>query len=599
MKKLLTFLLVVMMAFSFAACNDDNGGKNPPPLGNVPTQSDWADAGLGSSFGANVTGSLTLNVAEEGGIFMEWKNSNRDSFDDTVNWLQSQGYTQWLGSGAQVEADGAFVTYTAQKTDANGQSKIVEVVYVTQDTSIAGQSFKAGDLYFSVDQSTVTPPTTPGTTAVWPASQIQEVLGVSIPEYTGAASSFVFSNGSHGAIKNVAVTAYGVAEGADGVYGAALLQNGYTESEGTYAKQLSGGDSIEIYVYCGATMHPSTYQSVVALQISVLYVKNSGALTAWNQMDLSDFSDAGIPAFVGGSSFDFQDVGEETKNAQTAGLQQAINILAAYENMLNDDQKAELAALRAKLPYVEQIEAVTVTVYGTNDDQVYAYQTALESAGFAYGEKNTADFQYTADISSLDDGGKATITFVKMPQALLQESGNGGGTQQPTTYYTMPDNVKIVYTYGMGGVATYTYTVIKVGDDYYRQEMASGIVWEELYFKKNGNGWDVYRKSSDDAEWRKDGSQETQRSYVESDAFDFIVADADVTEYDDTVKGSQETVAGRTVDVYTQYGSTVYCKDTQTGLILKYSISSQGYTLEYVVTEFDTTVTGFGSIVLP
>ncbi len=607
LRNVIVFVLVICLLAVFASCGGSGGSGSTTAGGNgttggntsvnAPGAGDWTHAGLGSAFGANVTGTLTSSVAEEGDIFMQWKSSDKASFDDTVIWLQSNGYNQFNGSGAEVENEGGMFTYTAEKENAGGKTMVAEVVYITKDISIANQSFKAGDLYFSVEEQTNVAPPTQGGTATWPADKILEALGAPIPAYTGKANEFVFSNASVGAVKNIAVTAYGVDAGAEASYTALLTSEGYTEDEGTYTKVLANGDKIELYVYCGQTMHPGTYQSVMSLQISVLYVKNSGEYTAWNKLNLSAFG-AVIPAFNGGTSFDFTNLTEETKKSQLSGLQQAIDILAAYENMLDDAQKAELAALREKVPYIEKIEAAAIIIYGTDNDQISAYWDALYSAGFEGGEKNTADFKYTVDLSGVDENGKASITFTKMPQIFFEES-TGGGEEEPDASYTMPENVKIVYTYGIQGAASSTYTVIKVGEDYYAQQLVSGIVFEEQYYKKNGGDWDVYTKEYMEEGWSKDSSQENDKSYLERKVFDFIVKEAGVSGYSDAEKGGTETVAGRTTDVYTQYGNTKYCKDTETGLILKYSISSGGYALEYTVTSFDTSVTSFDGITLP
>ncbi len=607
--KLFTILIVALigcMLMTFTACNDDDepGGEL---LGTPPVASDWAEVGLGNAFGAEVSGTLTSNFADEGEIYMAWKNSDRASFDDTVNWLQSLGYTQYGGTGAQVKAENGMVSYFAEK-NLDGGTKIVEVVYFTQDVTIGEQSFKAGDLYFSVAPSStsVNPPSN-GEMASWPASEIQSALGVAIPEYTGEASTFVFSDASYNQIKNIAVLAFGAPEGADATYEALLTQNGYSyvEGDGNYVKQLPSGDTVEIYVYYGQTVNPNTYQSGTALQISVLYNKNSGEHTSWSNVasQLTDYEGANLPAFQGGASFDIlnaTDQNEVMVSMKTA--QQSIITsyqLAQQYGQVTPELQAQYEEAQRLIVEVENVRMHYVTVYGTNDTQLWDYNNALEGVGFENGEKIVGDFQYTVEVSSVDDYGKAVITFTKTPQALLENTGGGSGTQQPTVYYTMPENLKIVYTYGMSDSISYTNTVIKIGDDYYSQQTSSGIVMEELFFRKNGSGWDVYRKSYGDSEWQKDSAQESERNYVESDTFDFIVDDADVTDYSDAIKGGQESIAGRTTDVYTQYTNTVYNKDTLTGLILKYSITSQGYTLEYVVTSFDTTVTAFVGIELP
>ncbi len=603
---ILIFALIGCMLMTFTACNDEEE-PDGDLLGTPPVATDWAEAGLGNFFGAQVNGTLTANFVEEGEIYMAWQNSDKASFDDTVNWLQTQGYTQYSGTGAQVETENGMVTYCAEKA-LDGKTMLVELVYFTQDVTIAEQSFKTGDLYFTVTPSSSTVPSPDnGETATWPASRIQTAIGVAIPEYTGEASTFVFSDASYNQIKNVAVMAFGAPQGADATYTALLTQNGYNyvESDDNYVKQLANGDTVEIYVYYGQTVNPNTYQTGTALQINVLYNKNSGEYTSWDSVvgQLANYNDVNVPAFQGGTSFDILNATDqnEIKASMKAAQQSIINSyqLAEQYGQVTSELQAQYEEAQRLIVEVEKISMHYVTVYGTNDTALWDYNTALENVGFENGDKVVGDFQYTVEVGGVDDYGKAAITFTKIPQALLENTGGGSGTQQPTVYYTMPENLKIVYTYGMAGSISYTNTVIKIGDDYYKQEASSGIVTEELFFRKNGSAWDVYRKSYGESEWQKDSSQESERNYVESDIFDFIVDDADVTDYSDAVKGGQESIAGRTTDVYTQYSNTVYNKDTLTGLILKYSITSQGYAIEYVVTSFDTTVTAFTGIELP
>ncbi len=217
MKKLLAILLSMFMLLSLVACGD----KDDPPVGGgktPPTASQWADAGISGTFTADVKGELALSVVDNGEISMKWTGSDEASLDNTITWLKGQGFTSYGGQNAEksTEEGGKIKSYTAEKTvngvnpvsaSADGgysvvplsfaltasadESKrmIAETFYITEDFSIMGQSFKAGELYLDICEATTSGSTSSLLTA-WPASEIQNALGESIPAYTGTASIY-------------------------------------------------------------------------------------------------------------------------------------------------------------------------------------------------------------------------------------------------------------------------------------------------------------------------------------------------------------------------------------------------------------------------
>ncbi len=619
-KSLVAILLALVLCFTMAltACKDDNdappvgGGKTPP------TADQWADAGISGTFTADVKGNLALSVVDNGEISMKWTGSDEASLDNTITWLKGQGFTSYGGQTAEkiTEEGGKIKSYTAEKTvngvnsvsaSADGgysvvpisftltasenenKTMIAETFYITEDFSIMGQSFKAGELYLDIYEAT-TPGSASSLLTAWPSGQIQGAIGENIPAYTGTASGYQFVNGSIGSVKNVQVNVFGAGEADATSYKNLLAQNGYVLNDGVYEKTLTSGDKIQIMAFASQSYHPDTFQITDVINITVMLEKNSGAYTAWNSLDLSVFSGAGIPAYSGGTSFDLNDIGAETIKSEKAAIEQAIAVMAAFESMLGEEQKAELAALRAQLPYFDEIECYMITVYGTNSDQADAYETALANAGFSFGVKKTADYELEVDVS--EDEGKATITITRMPIELLDDSsGSGSGTP---TESTLPTNLKIEYNDSI-----YDITAIKIGDDYYIKRSMSGLN-EYIYYKKSGAGWDVYEKGMMQNEWQLDDDQETYRNWIENDVFDFIV---------DGVEGSKtgtETLLGRNVDVYVDDMSSAnytyiytYYQDTATGLVLKYVMTTPAGTVTYVVTSIDTTVTSFGDVELP
>ena len=213
MKKLLAILLSMFMLLSLVACGD----KDDPPVGGgktPPTASQWADAGISGTFTADVKGELALSVVENGEISMKWTGSDEASLDNTITWLKGQGFTSYGGQNAEksTEEGGKIKSYTAEKTvggastasanadggysvvplsftltASNTESKtmIAETFYITEDFSIMGVDFKAGELYLDIYEASGSVGGSSLLTA-WPANQIQTALGTSIPASTAA-----------------------------------------------------------------------------------------------------------------------------------------------------------------------------------------------------------------------------------------------------------------------------------------------------------------------------------------------------------------------------------------------------------------------------
>lgn len=567
MKKLLAILLSMFMLLSLVACGD----KDDPPVGGgktPPTASQWADAGISGTFTADVKGELALSVVDNGEISMKWTGSDEASLDNTITWLKGQGFTSYGGQNAEksTEEGGKIKSYTAEKmvsgvnpvsasadggysvvplsftlTASADESKrmIAETFYITEDFSIMGQSFKAGELYLDIYEAT-TPGSTSSLLTAWPASEIQNALGESIPAYTGTASGYKFVNGSLGSIKNLQVNVFGAGEEDATAYKNLLAQNGYVLNDDVYEKTLTSGDKIQIMAFASQGYHPDTFQMTDVVNIMIMLEKNSGAYTAWSSLNLSVFNGAGIPAYSGGTSFDLDDIGAETIKSEKETIEQAIAMMAAYESMLDAEQKAELAALRAQLPYFDEIECYMITVYGTNADQVDAYETALTNAGFSYGVKKTADYEFEVDVNEYDS--KAIITITRMPIELLDDSsGSGQGDNTPVEDETLdfsdlPTNVKFNYTYG-GAV----YTITKIGNDY-----LLSLNGTYVFLKASGNSWIEYAYSS--------GGWTEGSAYTELDDHSLLRSVADLLFNNDLsgfTKGASETVAGVACDVYT------------------------------------------------
>ena len=632
MKKLLAILLSMFMLLSLVACGD----KDDPPVGGgktPPTASQWADAGISGTFTADVKGELALSVVDNGEISMKWTGSDEASLDNTITWLKGQGFTSYGGQNAEksTEEGGKIKSYTAEKTvngvnpvsaSADGgysvvplsftltasadESKrmIAETFYITADFSIMGVSFKAGELYLDIyEAEEVSLPS--GLIDTWPATQIQNALGASIPAYTGT-GEYQITDASIGYMKQVQINVFGATEADESAYITALTQNGFTENEGVYEKTLTNGDVLQVLATMSQTYHPSTYQLVEVLSITAMLEKNSGTYTSWNGLNLSDFSAGGIPAYSGGTSFDIDDAGTD-EMISVEDYEQMIASLAPYEHLLDAETKQQLEEARRYVELAAQVRAKVVTVYGTNVSEAEAYETALSTAGFVGGLKNVGDYQYQVEISEED--GKALISIVRVPIELAEEideggSGNQGGNtpveDETLDFSDLPTNVKFTLVDGYNN----QYTLTKIGNDYLINTL--GII---SCLKYSGTEWVEYTYF--DGTW----TENTEDTYSQLKYHSFMSVVSDVL-FDNEVanfsQGANEQIAGQTCEVYTledsslaSYGYVITSvrKLNSDGFVFyhseEYYTGGQLYmATTYQISLWDTSVTAF-EIALP
>ena len=637
-KSLVAILLALVLCFTMAltACKDDNDDNDDPPVGGgktPPTADQWADAGISGTFTADVKGELALSVVENGEISMKWTESDEASLDNTITWLKGQGFTSYGGQNAEksTEEGGKIKSYTAEKTvdgvnpvsaSADGgysvvplsftltasadESKrmIAETFYITEDFSIMGQSFKAGELYLDIYEAT-TPGSTSSLLTAWPASEIQNALGASIPAYTGT-GEYQITDASIGYMKQVQINVFGATEADESAYITALTQNGFTENEGVYEKTLTNGDVLQVLATMSQTYHPSTYQLVEVLSITAMLEKNSGTYTSWNGLNLSDFSAGGIPAYSGGTSFDIDDAGTD-EMISVEDYEQMIESLAPYEHLLDAETKQQLEEARRYVELAAQVRAKVVTVYGTNVSEAEAYETALSTAGFVGGLKNVGDYQYQVEISEED--GKALISIVKVPIELAEEideggSGNQGGNtpveDETLDFSDLPTNVKFTLV----DVNNNQYTVTKIGNDYLINTL--GVI---SCLKYSGTEWVEYTYF--DGTW----TENTEDTYSQLKYHSFMSVVSDVlfdNEVSDFSQGANEQIAGQACEVYTlednsmaSYGLTTTSvrKLNEDGFVFYHSeiyyMNGQLYmTTTYQISLWDTSVTAF-EVALP
>ena len=549
-------LLTVILAATLAACG---GKKDDNPK--APTQSDWSAVGIAGGFSAEVKGNLVTNLAVDGEIQMKWTDSDETSLDNTIAWLKSKGFSSYGGATATKESlqDGALLSYTAEKSvsavrqsaktmsfaaAASAKNAVVaETLYVARDVSLMGMSYKAGELYLSVapDNSGSTP--APGPSTEWPAQTIASVIGDGVPAFMGSSTSIDSSSNTIG-VNLVTIFVYGTTQADANSYGAALTSAGFSfsEEDEKYTKTVTNGTVMISLSYDDGTL-------IVQMMLNKTG-GTGGSESGWPTATLNaKFAGANIPSFAGASSFDVTD--------QT--------VIAAYPVIL-------------------------ITAYGADNAKVSAYESSLIAAGFmAVGgdfKKNIGDNTVTVSVNLVENN------------ALIMVSSVPKTDEEPITpAYTLPTNVKITFTYSI-----YTYTSIKIGEDYYCMQSAYGTT-EEFYYKKTATGWDSYTKGNMDSEWTKKSKSYTKKSIVESNIFSFIVEDIDV---EGMTAGETMVIAGITTTKYTSTSSSsgyevteyVY-KDLQSGLVLKSGYIVSGADTSKLVTSFDTTVTGFGDISLP
>ena len=583
----------------------------------TPSKEQWGMVGISSEFNVAVNGKLEKSVAKDGEVSMKWTNSDETSLDNIISWLKSEGFDSNNGMPATKEIleGGNMISYTAQKTGTaiasssrypivvyadSEKTFIAEVVYITKDFSIMGTSFKAGEIYFDVSEYNPEPISGIGILNAWPEAQIQNVIGESIPRYTGDASGYQMVDSTIGFIKNVQITVFDADESSVTAYNAILAQNGYVLNDDMYEKMLENGDVIQIIAVASMSYHPSTFQMVDVVSIIVTLEKNSGKYTSWDQVELPMFDVAGIPSYSGGASFDLDDAIQSTGGIDFEEYEQIVNSLGSMEGFLDEESRAELEFARLYLQYASQIEAYVVTVYGTNESEALAYENAIKDAGFVGGLKNTTDYQFQVEVSEED--GKAMIVITKVPIQIADEivddneggeivGGNEGGenynppVDTTLSWENLPTNLKVTYQVEAGGTTT-SYTITKI-DKNYLIDFGAGIY---SYLKYDNGKWTEYLYYA--MEWTESDAGTHEEYFTGLSTLKFIFENDNVA----GTKGEDEQVAGKNCSVYSEtygeYGSKIY-KVNEQGYVFWNEYSMYGMSYVYKITLWDTSVTTF------
>ncbi len=632
MKKKTTFIISMVMAltmaFSLAACKDNTGGGGglPPTLEQVvekvqdmpaSTEENAIENAIDEVFGVD------LNLPEGSYNAQVYTVENVSAYVVTVSGANTTATDYYNSIKAEMLAKG----YTAEESELAFYKVAGTVVYSV------GVEADGYDVIISMGATspTATPGgeipggTTPGgqpggETTAWPASQIQSILGYALPQFTGQAESFAVTPYTEGGVVGVSITITGTnADDIEAYIGnvGVFRDNGYTSAgSNIWAKRLDNEDNLVIPNYMQGdyddNFRPTTLTFIAYIE------SNTGIYSSWPTTQIAaNFSLAGIPTFQGGTSYDFSDTASSYDDFAVAyeSIIQAYQLAQQY-GVVDAELEAQYQEALTLIEEAEKVRAGRITVYETNETERQAYiNKILSSPADAY-EDNfvltgddeysrlymyyTTEYKISIILSDVEDG-KLYIDLLRVPTSLLEDDD----LPVATTAYTMPENVKIVYDDDI-----YQYVIYKIGDDYYIGKKYlpdsalgsySSDMIEQMYYKKNGNVWDIYTMGIGDSNWVKDTDwQENDKDYLERDVFDFIV---DIDDLEDAVETGTQTVAGKNCTIYeldTGYYKLVYYVDDESNLIYKLEYY-YGETLSYTyeITEFNTTVTSFEDVELP
>ena len=206
----------------------------------------------------------------------------------------------------------------------------------------------------------------------------------------------------------------------------------------------------------------------------------------------------------------------------------------------------------------------------------------------------TNSTEYTFRVRAVNaDGSGAESTATATPTAPIGPEGPLG------TDYTLPENLKIVFTYPQGdyGGGDGTHTAIKIGNRYWRQAgtMQYYVTWssgQTRIYSNDGSGWKSLGQIPDtEVTLRKDWLP----VYIYPDVVSHRERASGLYDH---ITGSS-TIAGRPTQIRTNAsGEISYYIDIEHTVILKETNVLLGGTV-VEVTLWDETVKNFGNISLP
>jgi hypothetical protein len=550
--RLLCIALILCLLFTFIGCNkkDNNinegsgdSAKTPPPANQL------AEAGL-VAFNAEVTGTLTTSSVQEGKVQMKYENSNEASLDAVIDWLKESGYTSLDGQTATKENDLGIISYVAEKV-VDGTPMTAEATYFTENKSIGGMSFKAGDLYVSVSETenTYTPPVV---TNEWPSETILSTIGEGVPAFAGTINSI--SAQANTLVYPMVSISIGTTESDIEAYKATLLSGGYAVVNDAYVKELANGNKIGITI-------TSTLENNYS--ISIRLDKASGEEGAWPTAMLNEkFPGITIPVVEGAESFDVSDC-----STTVGGI---------------------------------TVTMVQITAYGYPEEKLEEYEAVLLNAGYAKVEGNFEKaYGEGRLVVSLTPNGTQMIIVLT-----IKNEETGGEEEPPVDtlgFDDLPTNIKLTYELSNSGTTSQVVEFTKIGNDWLVYDTISNTY---MYYKFAG-AWAIYTRDNNDGGWSNSG---TIVSDLENDTYFEnlgMILDNDVDGY--TTAGTVNYLgqscshyvesmsgSGYSIEVIKYLNAEGFC------LYKNSSQRAQGQTIEVVhkITLWDTTVSSF-SITVP
>ncbi len=629
-KKLTVFLSIIMasmLAFSLIACkdNDDPGGGSNlsfeqavEKVQDMPTSTDESviENAIGEVFGADINlpeGTYNAQVYNANGVSaytvtVSGANTTASDYYNSIkSEMASKGYTPIDTELSFIKVVGE-VSYVVGVEDSDNEISVYMGVSQIQ-TDEGGPGGTGGPVG----------PAGPNTYSEWPANEINSALGDNFPPYTGSAESFTIEPYNQAGLVGLTITIKGA--NSDDLYlymsqGQIFRDYGYSGAgSNIWHKRLANGNNLVIPTYFEGGYDDNSRPTT--LSFTVYIEKNSGVFSSWPTTQIAaNFSLSGIPTYEGGTSFDFENL---LASGYDDLIQAAEMIIQGYEianqyGAVDAELEAEYEKALELIEEAEKVRAGRITVYGTTEEERQAYVTKVLASPNNSGEGNFiltgsneysrmytyygTEYRISMTISEVEEG-KVFLDLLRVPASLLDDDD----IPQNQFGYTLPENVKIVYNDGI-----YQYTIYKIGEDYYKGKQylpGSGFesdIIEEIYYRKNGNVWDIYEKDIYDEDWVLDTDwNENDKRDLERDIFGFMVE----SYYNNGEATGTETIAGIECTIYEiddNYYKNICWQHEQSKLILKEEIYyNNGTTLgvSTEVTEFNVNVTSFEDVELP
>ena len=189
-------------------------------------------------------------------------------------------------------------------------------------------------------------------------------------------------------------------------------------------------------------------------------------------------------------------------------------------------------------------------------------------------------------------------------------TGGGGGDNTTVSesydYTLLPENVKITYdasNTSLGFTVTDAYIFIKIGNDFYSEELVSKTITDDVYYlKHSGGSWTEYYKKGA-AGWapaEKTYNAAEVKKRLFKNAYLGGLVDDTINDHD-VIKSAGDTIEGLETEKYTKTIASIsstwtFWHSPVYKLNIKYTYvktSSPAMSAEIIVTAWDTSVASF------